>query len=230
MIRVLRSWQDLGEAVSALQPDQCYHPDPLKNWDLAQIGKLCDKLSRSAGVLDAGCSESDCSVLRFFRKKGFRDLTGIDLNISMRDRIQQVLPMLAERTLRPPFRLMRGDITRTGLATGRFDVIVCLSVIEHGVNIPAFLAEMHRLLRPNGYLYVSTDYWPEKVDSGGVRPWGLDWNVFSHEEIVCLLKTAAEIGMTMDEAVIPEAGIPMVRWSGRNYTFLSMLFRKAETG
>lgn len=226
MIRVLGSWEDFGKAVAALQRDQSYHTDPLKNWDLAQIGRFCEPLPRSARILDAGCSESDCSVLRYLRKKGFRDLTGIDFRISLGDRMHQALPMLAEKTFRPPFRLMRGDVTRTGFPAASFDVVVCLSVIEHGVAIAAFMAEMHRLLRPNGYLYVSTDYWPEKVDSGGVKPWGLDWTIFSRNEIAGVVRTAAEAGMTMTESGIPDAGVPMVQWSGRSYTFLSMLFQR----
>jgi 2-polyprenyl-3-methyl-5-hydroxy-6-metoxy-1,4-benzoquinol methylase len=226
MIKVLTSWEDLGKSIESLQRDQCYHADPLKNWDLSQIGEILDPMPRSSRILDAGCSESQCSVLWYLKKKGFYELAGMDLHISIDDRMQQLLPMWKERKLKPPFRLSKGNVTQTNFAKESFDAIVCLSVIEHGVELKAFMKEMNRLLKPGGMLYVSTDYWPDKVLSEDKTPWGLKWTVFSREEIFDIIKTAREAGMAIRDCEIPAAGNPIVKWSGREYTFLSMVFGK----
>lgn len=226
MIKVLTSWGDVISSIKKLQQDQCFHSDPLKNWDLSQIGEILDLMPRSTKILDAGCSENQCSVLRYLRKKGFYDLTGMDLYISIEDRIQQLLPMLKEKRLKPPFRLFKGDITKTKFRDRSYDAIICLSVIEHGVDLKAFLKEMNRLLRLNGVLYISTDYWPEKVKTDETKPWGLNWSIFSRQEIINILKIAGEMGLTIQGHEIPETGEPVVRWSAKEYTFLSMLFRK----
>ena len=55
-------------------------------------------------------------------------------------------------------RYENGDITKTRFTENHFDFITCLSVIEHGVNVHAFLDEMIRILKPGGFLLVSTDY------------------------------------------------------------------------
>jgi SAM-dependent methyltransferase len=226
MIRVLSSWEDLGASIERLQPGNSYHADPLKNWDLSQIVEMIELLPRSVRILDAGCSESQCSVLRCLRRKGFQHLDGMDLHISTDDRIQQAYGMLKERRPKPPFRLWRGDITATKFDDAAFNAIVCLSVIEHGLEIRSFLKEMNRILKPGGVLYISTDYWPEKIESGGVKPWGLDWTVFCHEEIAEIVRAARDVGLTAQDPEIPKAGVPLVKWSGRAYTFLSMVLTK----
>ena len=44
-----------------------------------------------------------------------------------------------------------------------FDYVTSLSVIEHGVNIEKYFREMSRIIKSNGYLLTSTDYWPDKL-------------------------------------------------------------------
>lgn len=226
VIKVLHSWDDLGKSIEYLQRDQCFHTDPLKNWDLAQIGELLDKLPKSARILDAGCSESHCSLLKYLKKKNFNALIGMDLHISFDDRIQQFLFMKNERKLKPPFQLIEGNIINTKFKDESFDAILCLSVIEHGVEINAFLNEIKRLLRPNGLLYLSTDYWPQQISTQNINPWGLPWKIFSHDDIQDLLKIANKIGFLIDDSKIPNVGEPIVKWSGKQYTFLSIVLKK----
>lgn len=227
MIKVLTSWDDLGRSIENLQRDQCYHADPLKNWDLAHIGEIVDPLPRSASILDAGCSESQCSVLRYLNKKGFMNLSGMDLHISIEDRMQQFLLMMKKRSLKPPFQLFKGNVTKTIFSKESFDAVICLSVIEHGVDLKGFIQEMSRLLKPGGLLYVSTDYWADKVKTEDRTPWGLPWTVFSRDEISAFIIIAEEAKLKIGNVEIPTTGNPIVKWSGREYTFLSMLFKKA---
>jgi SAM-dependent methyltransferase len=67
-----------------------------------------------------------------------------------------------------------GSIERTDFPDRRFDVVVMWDVIEHLMRPLDALREVRRLLKPGGYLFVSTDdasHWlPRRL---GLRWWGL---------------------------------------------------------
>jgi ubiquinone/menaquinone biosynthesis C-methylase UbiE len=48
------------------------------------------------------------------------------------------------------------DATRTGLADGSFDAVVCVFGVFFAADIAAFVAEMWRLVRPGGVLAITT--------------------------------------------------------------------------
>src|SRR5262249_61084138 len=49
-----------------------------------------------------------------------------------------------------------GDATATGLPSGTFDAVVCVFGVFFVADMPAFVAEMWRLVRPGGQLAVTT--------------------------------------------------------------------------
>src|SRR5262249_16653577 len=53
------------------------------------------------------------------------------------------------------------DATATGLRSGSFDAVVCVFGVFFAADMPAFVAEMWRLVRPGGTLAITT--------------WGPDW-------------------------------------------------------
>ncbi len=56
----------------------------------------------------------------------------------------------------PNVTIARDDILASGFPSGSFDLILCSEVIEHISDSRRALAEMSRLLRPNGVLILST--------------------------------------------------------------------------
>jgi len=55
------------------------------------------------------------------------------------------------------------DMTRCTLPSGSFEGAICVEVIEHVVEDEAFIEQIARVLRPGGWLYVTTpngDYMP----------------------------------------------------------------------
>jgi ubiquinone/menaquinone biosynthesis C-methylase UbiE len=50
----------------------------------------------------------------------------------------------------------QGDATRTGLADGSFDAVVCVFGVFFAPDMAAFVAEMWRLVRPGGVLAITT--------------------------------------------------------------------------
>lgn len=225
MIRVLNSWEDIGKSIGELQKEGCgYHWDAMKNWDLAQVNEILKSCEKDARILDMGCLGSH--VLRFCYKRGFRNCIGIDLHISIKDRLLQAHLMLQDKTLRRPYRLMQMDLMKTNFPNDYFDFIVSLSVIEHCVNINSFLKESSRILKSGGNLFVSTDYWEPKISTDASEHFGLKWNIFSRKEIEDIIDLAKKYGLVMDNSEIPLVDEQFVHWLGRNYTFISLVFRK----
>jgi SAM-dependent methyltransferase len=191
------------------------HHDRPKNWDaLGAVSTVLEALGNRASVLDAGSARYS-SVLPWLRLYGLTDLVGINLEFGAEVRRDGVL-----------FRY--GDITATGFPDGRFDAVTCMSVIEHGVQVEAFLAESARILRPGGVLVVSTDYDQHPPEVSGRTAYGQPVHIFSPKEIQDLVASASEHSLTLrGELVLDHAERP-VHWkrTGLDYTFIRIAFDK----
>ncbi|WP_432537304.1 glycosyltransferase [Kineococcus arenarius] len=201
------------------------HPDAPKNWDalgaVAAVLTLADDGSRTARVLDAGSARYS-PVLPWLRLYGFGAergaLSGINLEFGApvhRDGVE--------------FR--HGDVTATGLPDGSLDAVTCMSVIEHGVPVPAFLAETARVLRPGGVLCVSTDYDAAPPDTTGITAYGAPVRIFSPDDVRELVARAQAVGLELvgeltDEVLAhPERPVHWAR-TGLDYTFVLLTFRR----
>lgn len=229
MIKVLQSWGEVEKAIDILRKKGFgLHGDRSKNWDLLQIDEVLEEYDRDIRVLDTGCGGTACSVLKFLYNRGLYNCYGIDLSISIEDRLTQIWLMIKNKTLRPPFKLIRGDLTKTQFSDNSFDFLIMLSVIEHGINVESFLKEAGRLLRSHGTLFVSTDYWEPKIlTNDSPRPLGLDWNIFSKREIESLINKARKnLFRLEDKNNIPIPKDKVIHWMGKDYTTISLLFKK----
>ena len=124
-----------------------------------------------------------------------------------------------------------GDATATRFEAGTFDAVTCLSVIEHGVPIPEFLAEAARLLRPGGVLVISTDYDADPPDTTGHTAYGAPVHIFSPVEIEELIKHADEAGFDLDGSFSPDHPARPVHWKriGLRFTFVRITFTRRAT-
>ena len=131
MINILNSWNEVGQAVHALARAGLPGDAGLvKSWDLHAIKNLLPFLeSSNPSILDMGAGGS--LVLRFLAAIGMKNLSGVDLQISLRDRLRQLKRMIQGRTLRPPWQLYRRDLTHTRFPKSSFDLLTCVSVMEH---------------------------------------------------------------------------------------------------
>jgi hypothetical protein len=103
----------------------------LKFWDaLAAVGTILGSTSPRDSVLDAG-AELYSPILPWLSRYGYDRLVGCNIVFKAPRR-------------HGPIVYEHGDITRTGYASGRFAAVTCMSVIEHGVDVSRFFAEMGR--------------------------------------------------------------------------------------
>lgn len=127
------------------------HPNPLINWvfweRLRIVMDFVEKRAPFEHILDFGCGSG---VLLPFLADHSRSVLGIDTDLL-------------------PFELMRGRIdfpsnvevrdTRSSpiaqVASGSFDLITALDVLEHVEDLPTTLEKLMRSLKPNGWLIVS---------------------------------------------------------------------------
>ena len=106
------------------------------------------KLAAPADILDFGCGSGDIAL--HLSSAGYR-LTGYDLSEAMISEARRADTNGCVRWL-----LQSGESkTRLPLETATFDAIVASSVFEYLPDIDQTLAELSRLLRPNGWLFAT---------------------------------------------------------------------------
>lgn len=188
--------------------------DVRKSWDVLETATFLDaRVGRDQPIVDFGAYHSE--ITGVLSRMGYGNLHAIDLN-----------PGVARGPYPGRIRYRVGDFLASGYASGTFAAITSISAIEHGHSTERLLAEVARLLVPGGFFVASTDYWPEKVDTAGIRIFGMDWTVFSAADLAALFETARGNGLVPVGPLDYGAAEPAVRFAGKQYTFAWFALRK----
>lgn len=212
----------------------CPATDSRKSWDnVAAADAICAEVGRTEPVVDLGCRSG--ILLTWLHQLGYRQLWGCDLRApyppllaALRSRRWSTLAAGLSMYVSQRRTMRRRPVEQTGFPTGHFAAATSLSVIEHGVDVERFLAEAARLLRSDGLLVVSTDYWPEPLETRGMQRFdvaGPD-RIFDRRAITELLAAARAQGLKPYCDAPPGASEPVIEDSGLRYTFLLLGFRK----
>lgn len=189
--------------------------DLVKSWDvLATVNFIEAHVKKNEPILDIGCYASE--VIVALHTLGYSNLTGADLN-----------PHLKRMPHRDRIRYENTDFLHTKFEDASFRAITSISVIEHGFDGSLLLKEMSRLLRPGGYFIASFDYWPEKIDTSGIRLFGMDWTIFSRDEISNFVTQASEYGLHPVGDMKYDGDDKPIDFAGRQYTFGWLVLAKA---
>lgn len=111
-------------------------------------------LPAGARILDVGCGTGEATVRLASRFPGAAAVIGVDLmpellNVARRD----------HAALAPRVSFEQGDGFNLRFGAGEFDLVVCRHVTQLLPEPEKLLAELHRVLRPGGWLHVvSEDY------------------------------------------------------------------------
>lgn len=190
--------------------------DMVKSWDvLATLNFIQERIKKDEPILDIGCYASE--VIVALHKLGYINLTGVDLN-----------PNLNQMPFQDSIHYHVVDFMRTQFDDSSFQAITSISVIEHGFNGRALLKEMSRLLKTGGYFISSFDYWPEKIDTSGVKIFDLDWRIFSKQDIAEFLREAANFKLIPVGDLQVDANERAIEFGGYHYTFAWLVLKKTN--
>jgi glycosyltransferase involved in cell wall biosynthesis/SAM-dependent methyltransferase len=188
--------------------------DVKKSWDVQKTVALIEhRVPREGRILDLG--SVNCEILPILHKLGYQDLAGVDLD-----------PKVTEMPFADRIHYRVGNFLASGLAPASFDAITSISVIEHGFNGPALLAEVSRLLKPGGVFIASTDYWETKLDTAGKQAFGLDWRIFSADELRAFFAEAERYGLRVTGPQNYAGGDRVINWNDRDYSFVWFALEK----
>jgi SAM-dependent methyltransferase len=188
--------------------------DLKKSWDVLNTIRLIEKYVPPDGpVLDIGAYASE--VLVALHRLNYRDLTGVDFN-----------PKISQMPHAGEIRYVVSDFMHTPFRDASFDAISAISVIEHGFQPQRLLTEVSRLLRPGGLFIASVDYWHDKIDTSEITAFGMEWIIFSKDEILTFFEEARQFGLQPCGKLDFTSGGSPVEWMGKKYTFAWLALRK----
>ncbi len=213
----LKQWSQCETAISFLKSFNLrLHPDPPKNWDaLGALNTVLNYTSPDCNILDAG-GEYYSSILPMLRQCGYQNLFAVNLNFE------------SENIEKNKIHFIKGDITKTAFQDESLDAIICLSVIEHGVNLTAYFKEMSRILKPHGLLFTSTDYWFVPINTGHQTAYGMPVKIFCEREIIECIEVARQNNLALIDSLDLRCVNKVVHWKefDLTYTFTYFTLKK----
>lgn len=152
--------------------------DPLHWWSRTweypfiahHIPEIKNNLPARPKVLDIGAAVTFFSA--YLLNEGF-DLTNLDYDAAMPGHFSRVLELLKTGGLLPASSspgYVVGDARDTKLESESFDMVTCVSVLEHVPQWERTIPEIHRLISRNGYFVLTFDVRRDEQSNGLSMP------------------------------------------------------------
>lgn len=123
----------------------------LKRWDINRYDIAYKLAKKGEKVLDIGCGNGDM-LFRLINK--FDKFYGIDITPSRLEEARKTATEKYGSSLKT-FNFGEGNLDeRMDFESNFFDTIICLAILEHVYDIYSLVKELHRVLKPGGYVIV----------------------------------------------------------------------------
>ncbi len=109
-----------------------------------------DEMFRGKTVLDVGCGAGGKTM--FYASKGVKEIVGMDIVPYYKEEAEALAKELGFAGV---FRFVTGDAAESGFPDDTFDTVVMNDAMEHVDRPEAVLAEIRRILKPGGRLFVN---------------------------------------------------------------------------
>jgi len=181
----LKSKEDVDVALKIIKNANLnLHPNREKNWDsIIALKTILQNSTPSSRILDAG-GDFNSIILHWLYQFNYTQLYALNL-------------VFKKKARKGNIEYIPGDLTKTPFPDNYFDIITCFSVIEHGVDGDQYFREMNRILKPNGLLITSTDYWITNIDTKGLKAYNHPVYIFDKNSIEILIKKAKNYGFSI---------------------------------
>lgn len=214
----LKSKEEINLALKTIEKSRLNPHNTVieKNWDsLIALNILLRNSDNKAAILDAG-GEIDSLILSWLYQFGYNNLKCLNLVFKKKEK-------------RGDIEFIPGDLTKTPFSDNFFDAVLCLSVIEHGVDEDKFFEEMNRILKKGGLLITSTDYWETKLEIIKKIAYNHPVYVYDKNSVKRLLDKAYSKGFKLFGSEIDlNCKDKVVHWKriGLKFTFLIFCLQK----
>ena len=219
--KILQSKVEVKESIDILKQlglSEFLHNSSPKNWDcLRTFSDIVNHGKINSMILDAGSGWTS-HIGHWLELYGFYNIFAVDMRFKKDLRIGNI-------------HYCRDNLENTRFGSGIFDFIFSISVIEHVTSLKNFFKEMNRIMKQEGHLLISTDYWKDKIMLDTIMPYNTKGDItriFSKEELKEVIKLAKENNFVLSNLLNFECDESVVYWSEikKQYTFAFLAFRK----
>lgn len=109
-----------------------------------------EEMFRGKTVLDVGCGAAGKTM--YYASQGVEKIVGMDIVAHYKDEAEA---LARELGFADKFEFVVGDAAQTGFPENTFDTIIMNDALEHVDRPDLVLAEVRRVLKPGGRLYVN---------------------------------------------------------------------------
>jgi len=195
--------------------------DRFKHWDtLKEVVVINNYVNKNDRLLFCSTGKWIANLL-YYKSIGYVNIEAFDI----------VSPGLIRKSIlkRKEIVWSQQDIYNLKLDR-KVNFISLLSVIEHLDKLDLLFQNLSNIAEQNCKLLITTDFWPEKIETSGKFPYGKDqpeMKIFSKDEIMSLTEIASKHGFELvDKDIDFSVTKKFVKWERMNetYTFISLLF------
>lgn len=128
--------------------------DPMRPVRYGKCFRYLHDVDRDSKLLDVGCGEG--MGLLIARHLGFKKIVGVEVS---KERLKRAKDRLGNEAL----LILVAPDSHLPFRNDAFDILISAAVIEHTLNPEDFVREIARVVRPGGYVIISSDCYQWRI-------------------------------------------------------------------